>query len=107
MKHSISTPERYYRIRFYLFLTCGALVSIVYILTMGYGFMYAEREMRNQIAIANQWHKKEYEKAWNYRYTMMDHIKRHDEAIIQEEREMKDTRVILQRLDRFLKGWGF
>lgn len=94
--------ERYYRIRFYIFLVCGAIVSIFYILTLGVSFYISEQMMRGEIASANLWHQKEYEKAWTYRRVILDHIANHDRAIVREEEYARENREILLRIEGIL-----
>lgn len=95
--------ERYYRIRFYLFLVCGAVVSVFYIVTLGISFYIAEQRMRGEIASANLWHRKEYEKAWAYRRVILDHIANHDRAIVRDEEYSKENRAILGRVEALLR----
>lgn len=97
-------PEDYYRLRFYLFLASGAVVSIFYIVTLGLAFNIAQKRTEGQIRAATEWHKREYEKAWDYRHLIMKHIQNHDRAIERDEALAKANIDLLQRIEILLKA---
>lgn len=102
----MTDPERYYRLRFYFFLGCGAVVSIFYILTLGFAFDLAGRRMRAQVEIDNRWHKAEYDRAWTYRNRILEHVVGHDDEMRRAEAERKQILMVLGRLEGFLKQHG-
>lgn len=116
--------ERYYRLRFYFFLGCGAVVSIVYIITLGIAFNLAQERTRMEVRAADRWNRmameqsrlaqdrlvaqvKQYsDRNLNINRQIFEHVKNHEKSMDRSDKSVSEMRDVLQRLDRYLKERG-
>lgn len=117
-------PERYYRLRFYFFLGCGAVVSIVYIITLGIAVNLAQTRTRQEVVTADRWNRIAMEQYGRVQDALVDrvrqysdrnlefnkqifeHVKNHEKSMEESDKAVAEMRDVLKRLDLYLKEHG-